>query len=166
MPQASACCGKDVLWGIPRGYSPNQGRRETWPYWLPASLVRAPSDSAPQGRNLLLVPSGDSRWLGSVWSGAGLGHIPASHPLGHGERPQPRGSSWACTCAPRTVTECGQAGLCSVQGSSRSSPSFLLGCMAKGFASVRLVVSLWISFCFLWVSSSMGQGHFPYSQAA
>lgn len=27
MPQASACCGKAVLWGIPRGYSPNQDVR-------------------------------------------------------------------------------------------------------------------------------------------
>lgn len=90
----SAVCGQKavgcaaglcLLWqgrvvGNPKRLFP-QPRCETWPYWLPASLVRAPPDSAPQGRNLL-VPSGDSPWLGSVWSGAGLGHIPASHPLG------------------------------------------------------------------------------------
>lgn len=74
-----------LLWqgrvvGNPKRLFP-QTRCETWLYRLPASLVRAPPDSAPQGRNLL-VPSGDSPWLGSVWSGAGLGHIPASHPLG------------------------------------------------------------------------------------
>lgn len=83
--EVGCAAGLCLLWqgrvvGNPKRLFP-QTRCETWLYRLPASLVRAPPDSAPQGRNLL-VPSGDSPWLGSVWSGAGLGHIPASHPLG------------------------------------------------------------------------------------
>lgn len=95
MPQASACCGKAVLWGIPRGYSPNQDVR------LGCTGCLHPQSGLLQ----TLRPR-----AGTFWSPAGI-------------RP-----GWA------------QCGL--VRGWDTSLPLTL------------------------WVSSSMGQGHFPYSQAA